>query len=427
MTPLAAHPLRQLLNDEAHARPALPIAGPARLSSVVLWSETVGEAEWLDLQQLTQRLGLPQPEPQAVQYQAHVGPLTLNWSLHTEFVRYTFILPEIGCNPFSDTALAAVPADWLAELHGELLVGLHAVIVPAHPQEDWRTQVGHWFDPQDLIGAEIGDQSGVALTDLRLHPDPNLGLGFTRLAVLDRGMGERQCGRMVSRLIEIESYRMLALLALPIAKTEMRRLDELGMAMRAITARLDDGQREDGSLLAELTSLAGRLEDAIASSQYRFSAARAYYALVERRIDELRESRIAGLQPFHEFTERRLAPAMATCDTVLGRQDRLAMRLTRATALLRTRVEIEQEKQNQQLLASMDKRAALQLRLQETVEGLSVGVLSYYAVGLLSYGFKAAKAAGLPINADLVTGLAIPVVLATFWLGMRRIRHHLSH
>ena len=75
----------------------------------------------------------------------------------------------------------------------------------------------------------------------------------------------------------------------------------------------------------------------------------------------------------------------------------------------------------------MDKRAALQLRLQETVEGLSVGVLSYYAVGLLSYGFKAAKAAGLPINADLATGLAIPVVLATFWLGMRRIRHHLSH
>ena len=70
----------------------------------------------------------------------------------------------------------------------------------------------------------------------------------------------------------------------------------------------------------------------------------------------------------------------------------------------------------------MNRRARLQLRLQETVEGLSVVVLSYYLVGLLGYGFKAAKAAGVTVDTDLATGLAVPVVLAGVWFGVRRLR-----
>ena len=74
--------------------------------------------------------------------------------------------------------------------------------------------------------------------------------------------------------------------------------------------------------------------------------------------------------------------------TVASAEDRLrAMieRTRRAADLLRTRVDVERSAQNQALLERMDRRADLQLRLQHTVEGLSVVAISYYAVGLIGY------------------------------------------
>ena len=101
-------------------------------------------------------------------------------------------------------------------------------------------------------------------------------------------------------------------------------------------------------------------------------------------------------------------------------------RVSRASALLGTRVEIVRERQNQELLGAMNERAALQLRLQETVEGLSVAAIAYYATGLFGYVFKSAEKAGLPIKYELVTGLAVvPIVLAV-WFFMHRVRKHLS-
>ena len=93
---------------------------------------------------------------------------------------------------------------------------------------------------------------------------------------------------------------------------------------------------------------------------------------MERRIAELREGRVEGMPTLREFVERRLLPAMKTCETVARMQEGLSARISRASELLRTRVDIELERQNQELLAQMNRRAKLQLRLQETVEGLSV-------------------------------------------------------
>jgi len=61
------------------------------------------------------------------------------------------------------------------------------------------------------------------------------------------------------------------------------------------------------------------------------------------------------------------------------------------------------------------------------VEGLSVAAISYYVIGLLGYAGKAAKAAGLPINPDLATGLVVPVVAACVWLGLRRMHKDLGN
>ena len=159
-----------------------------------------------------------------------------------------------------------------------------------------------------------------------------------------------------------------------------------------------------------------------ASLNYRFSAARAYCRIVQARLIELREERVEGLQTITEFMERRLAPAMRTCQNIGDRLEVLSKRVARANNLLRTRVDILLEAQNRDLLASMDRRVKLQLRLQQTVEGLSVAAITYYAVGLLGYLFKALKDAGVPVNDRMATGLAVPVVLAAIWISMRRIR-----
>ena len=143
---------------------------------------------------------------------------------------------------------------------------------------------------------------------------------------------------------------------------------------------------------------------------------------MRRRSSDLREQRITGLETITEFLERRFTPAMAFCESVDRRLAAAAERIDRASNLLRTRVEIEREAQNQLLLGAMNRRAKLQLRLQQTVEGLSVVAISYYAIAVLGYVFKAAEAAGLNLNPDLASGLAaVPVVIGVT-LAVRRIR-----
>jgi uncharacterized membrane-anchored protein len=152
---------------------------------------------------------------------------------------------------------------------------------------------------------------------------------------------------------------------------------------------------------------------------YRFSASKAYFGLVKARIEELREVRLEGVPTVEEFMDRRLTPAMNTCDATAARQDALGRRIANTNDLLRTRVGIVQEMQNRQILQSMNTRAAQQLRLQQSVEGLSVAAISYYVIGLISYLGKGAKVLGVPGNPDVMVSVLVPVVAACVWLGLR--------
>lgn len=425
-TGLRPHPQRQLLNDEVHARPSVALDAPSRITSLTFWfAPGDGGGQREALARLTARLGLPAPGDATVQYHGGHNGLRITWSLHTEFARYSFIVDGAGTDPFADTALSHVPSDWLDSVPGQLLMAMHTALLPPTPPGtpvDIRALSARWFEGNELIGADISEGEALALTDLRLHEDPDHAIGFTRLLILDQGLKPRTGGRMVTRLFEIESYRMLALLALPLAKTQMRALDALDAEIKRLTRKMTTGAHPDSELLEQLNRLAAELEDRRSDTQYRFSAAHAYYRLIVQRIEELRERRRPGLQPFKEFVQRRLGPAIDTCGTVERRQADLAARLQRSSALLRTRVEIEQEQQNQLLLASMNRRSALQLRLQKTVEGLSVGVLTYYAVALISYGAKALKSLGVPLNPDLCAGAAIPVIGLVVWLTVHKIK-----
>ena len=220
---------------------------------------------------------------------------------------------------------------------------------------------------------------------------------------------------------------MFALLALPLAREVGARLAAAERELAGITVLMvTQGAADEPGLLDRLTRLAAEVESELAASSYRFGAARAYYGLVRSRIAELREQRIPGIQTIDEFMQRRLAPAMSTCESVARRQAELSERVARASDLLRTRVDIVREMQNQELLASMNRRARLQLRLQETVEGLSVAAITYYLVGLVGYAAKALKSAGYAVDAEIAMGLSIPLVALLAAVGIRYVRRSVA-
>ena len=423
---VAMHSQRRLLNDEVHARPNLPVTTPARVISFALLHHGQLDAQRQALAALLQHWQCRAAAADCSHHVACVGDVTLRWALHTEFVRYTLLKPEPAVG-FDDRLWQQFPRSWWQTLPGELLMASQLLVIDENG--DNATALAHrhsWFQEEEWVGAELALGKALALTDLRLYPEPLVPGGASRMVLINRSMRAGQTGRMVQRLFEIETYRMLALLALPIAKQQMQQIDHIRHQLNAITEQLLE-RDDDRHTLQQLSALSAQAEALIGDSQYRFSAARAYHALVARRIEELREQRLEGIQPFSEFLQRRLLPALDTCETVSQRQDRLNARLQRATALLRTRVEITREEQNQKLLSSMNTRAELQLRLQQTVEGLSVAVLTYYITSLLSYAFKAAKAGGLPVSVELATGVALPFVLAAVVFVNRRLRRQLRH
>ena len=95
--------------------------------------------------------------------------------------------------------------------------------------------------------------------------------------------------------------------------------------------------------------------------------------------------------------------------------------------LLRTRVEIEQQQSSQALLEALNRRQDLQLKLQATVEGLSVAAITYYIVGLVSYLAKGGQALGWPLSPESTAALAIPLVAASVWWSIRRLHMRLLH
>lgn len=417
----ADHPRRRELNNEVHARPPDAVVAPARLSYLVLRSETgARDAERAALLGLVERFDGPPVADGANHVSADLGPLRVTFEQHTEFVRYTFIVDGAGSGGFDEVALDRVPAEWLAELAGEVMVATHVLVLPtARDAVDLGAISARHFNGNELVGAVIEGGYETALTDFRIHGDR-----FSRLLVLDHEGGAHQTGRSVQRLLELDTYRLMALLALPTARALLPALEDCEARLAELADALSRARSEDeAALLDSLSRLQAELSLHDAGSHTRFSAAAAYHAVVRARVHDLREERLDGLQTFQEFTERRLGPAMNTCRAVSERITALAARAARMIGTLSTRVEMTREQQTQAVLQSMNRRVELQLRLQGTVEGLSVAAISYYVVGLVGYLAGGVEAAGLPVDGDLVVGASIPLVLLAVAWSIRRVRH----
>jgi uncharacterized membrane-anchored protein len=417
------HPLRSELNEELHARPSESFSAPVHISYLALASPSdARDEEWQHVLALARDCGGAVPQRPANHYSANLGAFSLRWERHAEFTRYTFSAPSTG-DIFAASALDLVPAQWVDAIPGRVLVATHGGIAKdADPIGGVDAASARWFEGNVLVGSSVGDGAAIALADFRVRAD-----GFSRFVIFDHSLTPRQAGRTVQRLLEIDTYRMMALLTLPIARELAPIIQAAESDLSACMTRLEQaGQSDESALLDTLTQLGARIERWDAQHSYRFSAAAAYYELVQRRIAELREARITGLQTFGEFTGRRLAPAMNTCLTIARRQESLAQRIARANQLLTTRVDISVERQNQALLESMNRRATAQFKLQQTVEGLSVAAITYYVVGLIGYAAKALHSQGYNVDYEWVEGLSIPIVLVLIGAGTYFLKRRIT-
>ncbi len=423
-------PQRELLHNEVHARPPASIRMPALVTYVALSNTDVTrEQECEHLRKLPGREGMCVEDLAANFLRLQMPTYTLKWERHTEFTRYSIVqaLPQGFRLSDSDPDLSsqlATPGSWLADIPGRTVAAIQLVMVEAliEPASDVLAQARHWLGDRTLIASLMGNQGhSIAVTDFSLRSD-----GFERmLVVAPPDTSETRAGRIVTRLFEIETYRLMALRGLPVAKSLGALLAHSETALADITAQMENKSRTDQSLLDTLIGLAAGVERATAEHSYRFSATRAYDALVRERIAELRERPVPGTQTLGEFMRRRMSPAMATVAATAQRLSSLSERITRASDLLRTRVDIVTEEQNQQLLAKLTKGQDMQLRLQSTVEGLSIAAISYYVISLIHYLGKAGKAAGMSINPELLAGAMIPPVLWLVWRTIRSIHRRL--
>ncbi|WP_104702251.1 DUF3422 domain-containing protein [Roseibium album] len=414
--------LRERVLGEVHARPFRPLTCPRTVLHYAFLTnaeEAARDHDWLS--EFCMSRGVPGPATGNRHHTLTFGGGTLSWEQHAEFTTYTWDGSARPDQLFGQLA-ATHPFGAAFRAPGDLLVAVRLELREPVENEDWRSQ----FDESSLTVSNLEDGAATVVTDFRQDGD-----GLTRMLLFNRSLSGVQCGAVVQRLLEVETYRTLAMLGLFEAtglQPEIRRFE---IELAEMTGQMKDAAAlgTNQELLDKLSALAAALEAGATASAFRFGASRAYAEIVKARLETLREEAAPGDLSLASFLARRLAPAMRTCQAIEDRQAMLSRKLARATTLLRTRVDVELEQQNRSLLQSMNRRARLQLRLQQTVEGLSVAAVSYYVVGLISYLAKAAKDAGLPVpSANITTGLAVPLVVLLIWWVVRRIRkHHGEH
>ncbi|QBF31303.1 DUF3422 family protein [Thalassococcus sp. S3] len=422
MPPIEDHPLRYKLANELHARPFPTMASPSTAAYVAIkqTEEAAGRDRAQDLAHLIallDRFGAPHPQPGATHYSGQIGRHHLKWEQHTEFVTYTAFSDGVSERPFDPADFEVFPEDWIEEAPGQRMTSILMRIEPRMSDKQIVRNMDDWFVPESLAVAKVLDDDAVVAGDFRIDP-----AGHMRFAVfVGPETGSRRIGRIVQRLCEIETYKTMSMLGFARVRDLGPRIGKMDGELTTLMDDMTGGSKPAEETLSRLLAISAELENMSARASFRFGATGAYEAIVTQRISALREERFTGRQTFAEFMMRRYEPAMRTVNASAERLNVLSDRALRAGNLLRTRVDVERSAQNQKLLESMDKRADMQLRLQRTVEGLSVVAISYYAVSLVAYLiYPLTVTTGM--TKEMLTAIStLPVVLLVWWL-VRQIR-----
>ncbi len=419
---LNVHPMRDELYAELHSRPFQVLMSPARVSYLAVMSNTAEKAQDFDhFCHLFSLKNLTPPQEDGVCFDIDCGPLRIRREKHNEFISYTFILSEVDLNadPFKDNAFKYLPSDWLSSLPGTVIAAFHVAVEDARNQVEPDLSVAKSrFENMRLIGSRPQHGDAQVWTSFQVHSD-----GCGRFLIYNKNMSDSQLGRMVKRIVEIETYRLMALLSLTLARKYSAQLAKMDEQLADTTARLSESKEklDEQAILCELIDMAAWVEAARARTTFRFSATMAYQELVLARLSELKEDEVSGHLTMTEFMTRRLEPAVRTCKTTGEHLENLSRRIDRVSDMMRTRVELSIESQNQDVLSSMNRRSEIQLAMQHTVEGLSVAAISYYSVGLIKFLVEAVYDKGIQFDKSLVVGATVPLVIGGVWFVTRKI------
>ena len=404
------HPARPAALSELHARPPMRIHGEQALilRHVFAFEQRYAGRDDALIETLCREAGIAPPASRARALHFQWRGLEARWERHNEFVTYTFVSRSGQAEPS------------LMEIDNRLRTGQPGPLGTKLQLRVTRAQELPQLDPRFTCASRIGKGRALLQTSFTDNAD-----GAVELELACAQVPDSEAGSLAQSVLELEMYRMLALLALPIARQVGAMVRDTEVHLGALTRRLSDpmGNAEIETLYQELTALSGRVEMEIAASTYRFSAARAYGALVEERLAKIVEEEISGRARVGAFLMTRLIPALRTCESMhLALQD-LARRTARVADLIRTRIDLQLARQNVELLETLNQRTKLQTRLQQTVEGLSVAAVSYYMIGLVSYLVKGVHDfAQIKLDPTIVVAALVPVVVFGVWLAVRSIR-----
>ena len=421
MMDIAEHPQRQTLIDELHARPFFDFEGEGRFIRFIYLVGTSDTAliahvnNWLDSQDRM-------PVDGAEKFRREdFGDFVFRLERHTEFVTVGLIVRDknnrrtgLTSAAFSLLENSQLPFAMIAAMPTPLFHAIWLEIGKTPPKPVLPEEVAKMLGSRTAASNSISDGDGEVHCSFDSDED-----GFSRMILFARTLSAERKGRQVLRLIELETYRMLALLGLPVVRDNMSRLhkieSQLAQVTQRMTAQINGANEAVEALLPELSSLAAEIEEMSANTSYRLSATKAYQDIFLARLERLNTHRLSGHQGLSGFLDRRMMPALKTCDAFEERLDGLSARISRAGSLLRTQTEIQIQEQNRNLLASMDRRAQAQLRLQQTVEGLSVIAGTYYGVGLVGYLVKLLPDSHLPADISILQAASVPVIAFLIW------------
>ncbi|HZY68330.1 MAG TPA: DUF3422 domain-containing protein [Devosia sp.] len=407
----ADHPDRQAITEELHARPVDILDGPARVRRLVF---VAGDPRAVDtameeFARFAASQGI-EPMPHGVRQTSFpIGVRTVTWEFHTEFITVTWRSPlsdrenwpvDIGLDAVGDAKLiAATRIDVIDELE-----------VPPRfiPQ----------FRLSSLCVSLVEGGRGQVATDFVADGD-----SYTRLEFAAGGLTSLRRSIIVRRLLEIDTYRSMAMLALPLAR---RTAPELANAERDLTVLIEtmaeatsgEAIKQALDALHRLSIRSGQLSERLG---YRFAAAKAYGRILGARIEGLREGPTPLGSTIGRYLSNRVDPALATCLAIEKRLETLTGKIERAIELLNLRIGLDLQIQNKSVLETIASTAQSQFRLQATVEGLSVIAISYYALGILSY-VLAGPLEIAHFDKALAVSVAAPFAILTVWWAVRRVR-----
>jgi len=389
--------LRQV-TDELNARPFPRFALPTAIFRLCL----SGDAAFDGLRDILSDT-LPQidwdNEGQSRLIRARDDEVQFNIERHTEFVSLTIIDERAE----SGSAAQYLPSDWLEKNRGEVVVAVDCQCsLRGAAREGW------------TCASQLENGLADGFFDFKVAED-----GHTKIALdFAPDSDVRDVGRIALQVVEIETYRSFAAIGLNRARAAQAQLADIAARVPPSISAAGSADGERFELLSQLT---GELEDVWRRTSFRFAACTAYWDLVTARLASLQEQAYDSRITIGGFLERRLQPAIATYQSTERRRHDLAEQIAAMTGLLQTRIELDMQQQNADLLASLNHSAARQLRLQHTVEGVSTVAISYYLVNLLRAPAAWVLARQPALDPLIVNMALVAITVPLVWLTIRRL------